>query len=897
MRLLRIIMIFSLVLSFQMAGVTQTVKPTEEQVRRELEKRGLDEEEVKEALTKNGIDVDNLENATPEELIVIQQVIEELEAKKNKKQEPKPAPATKPAVVVKKPEPAPDKEIKKDTVKKKQELEIYGHRFFSLPPKDQDNLLNINEKYVLGQGDVLAISVWSNTAHFDDSFPIEVDGFIKIDKGTIKKRIYLKGLTLAQAREKIRKDLSRYMYFSGSELNVDIQSSRGINVSVYGEVVAPGSFNINATNTVFEGVKYAKGVKPLASVRKIKLIRANGDVKIYDFYKYLADPEYENDFFLDDNDLIHVPVAQKVVTVKGAVKRPMRYELVDDEGIKELVMYAGGFKENAIKDNIRIKRFTGNRQVLLNVDYFKNGKVTDFELMNGDTVIVRDIVAGMKNYVEVSGKVYNPGIFERKSGMRLTGALDKAGLMPESKTDFAFLLRRNEDGTQRYIKINPAGAIANPDDDFANPVLEDQDKIIIWSKHRFADKTYIEVTGAVRHKDKYPYGTVNSIKVSEAIMLAGGLSRDASNIAIVHRQDPLKKFEKQYIRLNIRKILDDPSSPQNITLQAFDKLEVLSENLFNETAYVTINGAVNNPDTFQYGRQMTLHDLIVLAGGFKLAASTDNIEVSRLIIKDNKPTKVTVAKISMDRDIVNDNSSGNYILEPYDNVFVRYIPDFEMQKIVEVKGEVNFPGKYSLMSNNERVTDIIKRAGGFTAEAFPEGALLYRTQDSTGYIVMRLNEAMKNYKSKFNYILKNGDILEIPKQRDFVTITGATKAYEKYKDEVASNKTGINVPYHKGKRAMFYINKYAGGVNEDGSKKNILVEHPNGEIDKTKSYGFFNVYPKVRKGSIIKVGYKKKKLKNDKDKKDVDWNKILNDSVAQLSTIMALVFLFKSLGQ
>ena len=145
--------------------------------------------------------------------------------------------------------------------------------------------------------------------------------------------------------------------------------------------------------------------------------------------------------------------------------------------------------------------------------------------------------------------------------------------------------------------------------------------------------------------------------------------------------------------------------------------------------------------------------------------------------------------------------------------------------------------------------------------------------------------------------MKNGDVIEVPKQRDFVTIQGAIKADEKYKDKIAFNKTGINVPYHRGKRAMYYINEYAGGVSKDGNKGNIIVEYPNGEIKKTKNYGLFRLYPKVRKGSTIRVNYKKTKKKGEKGEKDIDWNKIITDSVAQISTIMTLVILFKSISQ
>ena len=224
------------------------------------------------------------------------------------------------------------------------------------------------------------------------------------------------------------------------------------------------------------------------------------------------------------------------------------------------------------------------------------------------------------------------------------------------------------------------------------------------------------------------------------------LSRNASDIAFVHRQDPLKDFEKQYIRVNLRNIYANPESAENFNLQPYDKLEVLTQNLFNESTTVSISGAVNKPGEYQYGKKMSLLDLVTMAGGFKLAASTNNIEVSRIVIQNNNPTKTIVAKINMDKSIVagNDNYE-SFVLEPYDNVYVRYIPEFEMQKVVNIIGEIKYPGFYTLTSKNEKVSDIINRAGGFTEEAFMKMEQPFTgSRIASDYIVMRLGECIKS---------------------------------------------------------------------------------------------------------------------------------------------------------
>jgi len=876
----------------------QNIPISEEQAKAELNKRGLSEEEVSQALLESGIDIDNLENATPEELLKIEEILKKLETKKN---------------VLKENEIKEEaKKIEKDTIKVEKELvekkadtkpkgvsdKIFAHNLLSIEPIGTKKLTNISEYYILGSGDVISISIWSDYSQFDDSYTIDNDGYIKIDKRNIKKRVYLKGLTLNKGRKKIKKILSNYLMFKSGEINISLESSRAINISIYGEVNRPGSFSIEAVNNIFEGLKYAKGVTGIGSVRNIKVLSSNGKFKQFDLYEYVDNPKYGEDFYLNNNDIIHIPVASKLIEISGAINRPFIFELLEEEGIKDLLSYAGGFTKDAIKDKIQVERFIDNKKVFIGIDLFdKRGKLNNFVLKNGDKIVIRKIEAEVKNYVEVKGSVFNTGRFERTKGMIFSEVLNKSGLRPEAKTDFAIIMRKNIDGTTRYISVNIDSVYNNIGKTNIDLKLFDEDIITVWAKSRFVDKMYISVQGAVRDPGEYPYGSVESINVLSAIKVAGGLLRNASSTIILHRQDPLRKYEIEYIKLDLERIINNPNSTENLILKPFDKLEILSKNLFNETTFVTIRGAVNNPGTIQYGENMTLNDLIVMAGGFRKFASTNNIEVSRIIIKDNKPTKVIVAKKDLNRDLKNTDKSHSYILEPYDVVIVRSIPDFELQKIITIKGEVKYPGKYTLISENEKVIDVIERAGGLTNEAFEDGATLYREKDDVGFIVMRLEDALNYKKSKYNYILKNLDVIDIPKQKDFVTIKGATKSNELYKDEIAYNKNGINVPFHKGKRAMFYIDNYAGGINDSGSKMNVFVEHANGEISKTINYGLFKLYPKVRKGSTIKVGIKKKKTKENKEKNEVDWNKIITNSVAQISTIMTLVILFKSISQ
>jgi len=618
-----------------------------------------------------------------------------------------------------------------------------------------------------------------------------------------------------------------------------------------------------------------------------------------DVYELLNDLSIQDDFYVEDGDVIMVPSLGNVVTLEGAVRRPLKYELIKGEGVKELLEYAGGFAENAFKKKIQIQRFENDDQEIIDIDwreYERSGR--NFELFKGDIIIVEGIESEFQNFVEVIGAVKKEGVFQRTPNMRISDLVFKAGLKADASTDVVYLSRTNDDGTLSYEKLNLSNILQ--DKTVAqNVLLKNKDKIEIWSQERFADAAEISVEGAVRYSGKFPYDQSRSIKLRDAIILAGGLRRDASNYAIIHRNDPLNPKIKEYETIaNLNDIIEDPSNESNVILNPFDSLVVESQNTFLEESMVRIEGAVNKPGAYQYGIGMTIKDLLILAGGFKMAASTNNIEISRVVIEDNKPTQTRVANLEIDRSfnvLSKGAADGEYFLEPFDNIAVRYIKDFEMQKRVFLKGEVQNPGPYAISEENERISTIIKRAGGLTNEAFPSGATLIRSDGEIGSIVIKLDEILNSTTSEFNFVVKNGDEIFIPKISEFVTIKGATKVREVVSSEAIDDGNEITVPFHPGKDAMFYINNFAGGLNEDADKEKIFVKHANGELKKPRSGFFRKKYPKVQQGSTITVGYRSEEQDEDDKNADVDWTKVLGDSVGQAMSILTLILLINRL--
>ena len=350
------------------------------------------------------------------------------------------------------------------------------------------------------------------------------------------------------------------------------------------------------------------------------------------------------------------------------------------------------------------------------------------------------------------------------------------------------------------------------------------------------------------------------------------------------------------MKINVRNAISKPNSADNIILMPNDSLHILSKEDFVDEGFIKVSGSVRNPGEFKYARSLTLSDALVMANGLKLEAAMNKVDIFRIIMNDNQPLKTVVATIEVDKDLnIIDSKFKDFQLQPYDQIFVRTIPKFSLQKYVNVTGEVAYPGEYALIEENEKISSIITRAGGLNTEAFPSGSTLYRPQDNIGFIIINLDEITKNTNSNGNIVLKEGDIIDIPKTKDIVSIKGATRASDLYLSKILANGT-VNIAFDGERSAWYYIDKYAAGVNKDGRKKLIVVEQPNGTVKRTKNFFFFKVYPTVQKGSTITVGYAEKKVEKDKTPKEkTDWGKILSDTIAQTVALLSFILLIERL--
>ncbi len=771
-------------------------------------------------------------------------------------------------------------------------VDIYGFNYFRQKNvKIFNNAVDIKPpgNYVLGVGDQIVVSIWGY-ADYNRLFYIDKDGYIQQEN---IGRIYLKGLTLDQAKNLLRTRFANAYMIDKSDFDVSINYSRVITINVVGDVENPGSYTFPAINTAYNILAYVGGPTKSGSIRNIQIKRDGKIIRQFDLYKFLFTPEKQDDIFLDNNDYIYVPAQKNIVRVEGAVNREGKYEMLPGETFDDLLRYCGNYKPDAFTKVIQIRRFEQNKQILIDfdLDSVRNagGKI---DLRNGDVVGVRSIPEKVKNYNDVFGSVLLPGKYQWKEGDRVSDLIKKAqGLKEDAYLDEAYLIRTNYDDFRKHsFRINLQKILDDPNSE-DNMLLTFRDVLEVYSKTDFFDRFDIEVKGEVRNPRKFE--SEKGMSLRDALIMCNGLKEEAllDKIIIYRVNDDLTE---KLISFRID-TTDNYAALDTFKLKKRDKIYVLKDLRRIDKYYIEVNGMVRKNDTFPYMENMTLADALILAQGFKMEAASNRIEIARIAnydkaISQSVPTQVTILNFSISKNIGKDPVANSIKLQPYDQIYVRPTPEFEYQMKVTLKGEVLYPGQYVLTTKDERLSSLIERAGGLTRFAYAEGAKLTREKDGVGNILTDLDKAIKNKNSKFNYILKAGDVIEIPAVKDLVAIRGAFNYPNADKPE------NLYVPYTEGKDAKFYINKYAAGFSDTAFRRKTYVIRPNGQILSTHRSMFGKNYPKVEKGSVIVIPAKNEKTKKKRTGVSGDTgqklHKVISGTVGTISSILTLYLLY-----
>ncbi len=523
-----------------------------EQVQQELRRRNVTEAELTERLKEKGID---LENIPPEELpnyqAIILDTVSELEAEKRaaeRRAEPAVEAVREPERVPDpSPEPATDVEQIREVVvpvadeltPEEERVLVYGHELFvgkDIGVFRTTEGARAPDTYILGPGDQVRITIFG-ASQADILLEINSEGYIQPSE---TPQIYLKGLSIAEARRLLTQRLSQFYSFRPDQFALTIQTARTITVNVFGESRQKGSFTMSALNTAFNALAASGGPTEIGSVRNIQHIRGN-ERKTLDVYAFMHDPSIQFDFDLQHNDIIYIPVARKVVQIAGAVRRPKRYELLEGENIRQLIEYAGGINYDTYPDFLQVQRIEDGEVMLTEYSLAEalRGDVR-IGLQDGDVVRLRQIEKPLEKFVEIEGAVFYGGRYNLRQNPTLNMLLNNAELRPQAKTDLVFVERIQPDESVRIIPVR-FEELSERGEVFT---LEARDRVRVFDLQRYRNLATLSVSGDVRSPLERTLQFDERIRLDDALELAGGLNPTAANTAIVVRSDlfnPLKQ--------------------------------------------------------------------------------------------------------------------------------------------------------------------------------------------------------------------------------------------------------------------------------------------------------------------------------------------------------------------
>ena len=776
----------------------------------------------------------------------------------------------------------------------------FGYKIFSGDPSlfQSTSFGAVDPDYLIGPGDEIIVMMWGET-QFREQLTVDREGFIFVPE---IGQVFVNGLNLNLLESKLFKVFSQSYASLNPQgkspttfLDVSLGILRPLRIQVLGEVAQPGAYTVSPSSTLFSSLYYFNGPLFSGSLRDIQLIRGGEKIISIDFYDYLLTGKKPKDQKLQLDDVVFVPRRLKTVSLIGEVNRTGIFELKQGEDLLDLISIAGGLKVTAYLDRCLIDRIVpfNDREefemdrMFIDVSLNNLFKSKDkFELQEGDRINIFSILDERSNIVEIRGAVARPGSYDLSDSLRISQLIEKAdGVLGDVYLDRIDVVRTKPDFSKELIKLDLKKILdKNLEEDI---FLKGYDEITVYGLTEMSSKPYVLISGHT----KIPgvYALQENMRIYDLIFKAGGfLDEDFRKRAYLDRLDLIRyddnKITKSIFSFNLGNILESTESDDNVLLEAGDEIRVYSNDIFVSSKFITINGQVKNPGTYSLKMGMEIKDLVLEAGGFKNNMNQHIIEVGRINKQNvdfNNYATIDVFSIDSNFSISEINVANGkgqsdegyikYELKPYDFISVRPDPFFTLQKKVLVRGEVLYPGEYTIINSNEKILDIVNRSGGILPNAYPEASKYFRNGVSLN---VPLDKIFKNPKSSHNFKVQDGDEITIVPYSNIVIITGEVSV------------PGAHIHY-KNKRLDYYI-RIAGGLTPEADEKNIWIQYPSGISKKYKRFSFKS--PKVPDGSVINVG----KKKEEKEFDPTEFAKELTSILANIAQAIGILILARN---
>ncbi|TGE79876.1 polysaccharide biosynthesis protein [Pseudoalteromonas sp. KS88] len=610
---------------------------------------------------------------------------------------------------------------------KENELKPFGYELFAGEPTTfmpSENAA-VPDTYLIGRGDQLNINFYGKES---ESHEVVVDREGRISIPNLSP-VQVAGLTFSEVKELIKAKVEQEVI--GIKAFVSVGQLRSIRILVLGEAYKPGSYSVSSLTTVSHALFVSGGVSDIASLRNIQVKRAGNVVANFDLYDLLIKGDSRNDIILKPGDVVFIPPVGAQVAVEGMVKRPAIFELKANESAQDLIKMAGGLKPQAYARKAVIERFNGhNMKEILSVDFTASD--ISYTPRDGDRLRFNPVSLQYQNSISVIGAVARPGNYQWREGKRISDVFSsvRGDLLPQADLSYGLLIR--EVNIARDIDVyqfDVAQAIikANGHD----LALQANDKILIFS--RFEEKEAEELALAnlalTQEQQEQQLKAKQWHKYQQ--------KEFEKYIGVLEEEDPFEKAQQE-ANLTIAQLAKQRKAEEEDELELspedyaifsrYNLLKPIKAKLKQQASIqkamqlVEVNGHVAFPGVYPLTVGAEVNELITAAGGLLESAYIDQAEITRIAAGD--ASKVEHIKFNLQKAMLGD-SGNNRVLRSKDSLNIFSIPNWQENVKVELKGEVKFPGIYTIR-RGETLTNLLDRAGGFSEFAEQNAAIFTR---------------------------------------------------------------------------------------------------------------------------------------------------------------------------
>lgn len=630
-----------------------------------------------------------------------------------------------------------DLETEQEEVKPRveQKLEKFGYELFAGVPTTYTPVSDIPvpSNYVVGPGDVINVQLYGKE---NNSYELTVSRSGDIQFPQLGP-INVAGLSYTELKESLTQQISEQ--FIGVKSNISLGELRSIQVFVLGESFKPGAYTVSSLSTVMNALYVSGGIKEVGSLRNIQLKRNGQLISTIDLYDFLLKGDTRADRRLQSGDVIFIPSVKKTASVAGEVVRPAIYEINDEKTVSELVELAGGLLPTAYAQDVRIERIDEkNRKTAVDVNLMTiAGKST--AIKNGDFLKIYPVADKNENVVELLGHVLRPGLVAWKKGMRISDLVPSAQYLKQNANiDAALIIREtNELGSLQPLKVSLRDVLEEP---------TSKDNLLLQPRDRF-------------------------------VVLANVIDTKELETKLEEFFEEEEKFESELDKLELADLKTELTQELRMEVLKSINIELINQAGFDSPAkVVSIDGPVKFPGQYPLSKDMTIIDLVQLAGGFAESAYTLEAELTRQDLSDPQQADVHHMLIDLQQEFL---GTVQFTLKPHDQVSIKATPEFRDVAKVEVLGEIKFPGQYTIR-RGETLSQLIKRVGGFSefahvkATVFSRKELREREQEQIKLLQDRLRQEIAATELEQSNIGKSADVTKAESLLDVLDTTEAT---------------------------------------------------------------------------------------------------------------------------